>query len=167
MLPQPKMMTIFSQHEMCISGISCSLIYNCKSFCLSQAPDTFALLCCITLAGNRKCPWNKKELEIYLKNTVMNWSVRHRQLSSRWYCVSMWYKVFGVGAVPSSSSSRGHTLRMAGVLSCRIGVQQERWSSAWLCSSHTALTLQMSPPQKYPNTSTWKGEGTAFCGAAF
>ena len=27
------------------------------------------------------------------------------------------------------------------------------------CSSHTALTLQMSPPQKYPNASTWKGEG--------
>ncbi len=85
------------------------------------------------------------------KNTVMNRSVRHRQLSSSWYCVSMWWKVFGVVAVPSSnSSSRGHVLMMAGVPSCRAGVQQERWGSAWLCSSHTALTLQMSPPQKYP-----------------
>lgn len=60
-------------------------------------------------------------------------------------------RCLGVGG-----SSRGLGLRLAGgaVLQDLSAAREVR-----LCSSHTALTLQMSPPQKYPNTSTWKREG--------
>lgn len=77
-------------------------------------------------------------------------------------------RCLGSGAVPSGSGGSRDARPEDG-----WGAVLQDWSAAGevrlcvtLLLAHCINSADV-PPQKYPNTSTWKGEGTACCGAAF